>query len=374
MTTTHLSSLRAENFRCFERVACALDPGVTAFVGPNAQGKTSLLEAVCVLLRLQSPRTATLADLARFGQDQGFGLAGDLVTTASASGATTGTDSQTIQLKFLWRDGKRLLSAAGEPGLGPSRYLAHTALLVWMGNDDLGLVRGASEGRRKYLDFLGSQAFSDYRPALLAYDKALRSRNRLLKDERTDPRALAAYTAPLIEHGTALTRLRAELVDALTPWTTAAHHDISDSPTESLQPAYVSGATPDFPAALAASATEETRRRLTVVGPHRDDLALVLNDRPAAAFASEGQQRTVALALKLAQARLLLALHGRPPLLLLDDIFGELDPRRRNSLLQALPKGSQQLITTTHLDWATHTFQPDRLYRVADGTLASASS
>lgn len=393
----HLSALRAENFRCFERLSGALSPGMTVFIGDNAQGKTSVLEAVCVLLRLQSPRTSSLADLARFDHPHGFGLAGDLAgdappepgvsepvagVPAASSPVAAGTDPGTSDsdgatatplpltpLKFQWQDGRRSLHAAGRSDLSPSRYLASSTVLVWMGNDDLALVRGSGEGRRRYLDFLGSQAFPAYRPALLAYDKALRARNRLLKDDHPDPRQIAAYTAPLLAHGTTLTRLRTELVDHLVPWAATAHHDISGTTAESLRLTYHQGATTDFAAALAASAAEESRRRLTVVGPHRDDLLLLLNDRPAAAFASEGQQRTIALALKLAQARLLLSRLHLPPLLLIDDIFGELDPRRRNALLHALPPASQQLVTTTHLDWTTHAFQPDHLYHVAQGTL-----
>jgi len=369
----HLTALRAENFRCFEHLRCALAPGLTAFIGDNAQGKTSVLEAVCVLLRLQSPRTTTIADLARFGQDNGFGLAGELAAAeppaADRPAADTPAPPTLTPLKFQWRAGQRSLHAAGRSDLSPSRYLASSTVLVWMGNDDLTLVRGSGEGRRRYLDFLGSQAFPAYRPALLAYDKALRARNRLLKDDRPDPRQIAAYTTPLLTHGTTLTRLRAELIEHLLPWAAAAHLDISESPTEALRLSYHRGATPSFPDALAASAPQETRRRLTVVGPHRDDLILLLNEHPAASFASEGQQRTIALALKLAQARLLLAHLQHPPLLLLDDIFGELDPRRRNALLRALPAGSQQLVTTTHLHWTSPGFQPDHLYHVAHGAL-----
>jgi len=360
----HLAALRAQNFRCFERLDCALASGITVFVGDNAQGKTSILEAVCVLLRLQSPRTTTLADLARLGQPHGFGLAGDLAPTDSEA------DSM-IHLKCRWHDGQRHLSAHGIDALGPSRYLAQSTLLVWMGNDDLALVRGSGEGRRRYLDFLGTQAFPAYRPAWLAYDKALRARNRLLKDERPDPRQIAAYTAPLLDHGTTLTHLRAELVDALAPWAADAHRDICHSVTETLSLRYHPGATQNFAQALATSSHDESRRRLTLVGPHRDDLALHLNGHPAATFASEGQQRTIALALKLAQARLLHSLHRHPPILLLDDIFGELDPHRRNALLQALPPSAQHLITTTHLDWATPSFQPHQSYRVHHGTLES---
>ena len=378
----HLAALRAENFRCFDRLACEFGPGTTAFIGDNAQGKTSVLEAVCVLLRLQSPRTTTLTELCRFGQDHGFGLSGDLAPAAASLRPPTGPESgpdadatvpePPCTLKFVWHQGQRRLQAAGQDALGPSRYLARSAVLVWMGNDDLSLIRGPGEGRRRYLDFLGSQAFPAYRPALLAYDKALRSRNRLLKDDQPDARQIAAYTAPLIEHGTTLTQLRHHLVTELKPWAAAAHCEISENPAESLEISYQGSATTDFAAALAASHPEETRRRLTLVGPHRDDVPLVLNNRPAAAFASEGQQRTLALALKLAQARLLHSLHGRPPILLLDDIFGELDPRRRNALLRALPPGSQQLITTTHLEWASSGFHPEYLYRVHQGTLTPA--
>src|SRR5439155_11758252 len=110
------------------------------------------------------------------------------------------------------------------------------------------------------------------------------------------------------------------------------------------------GSGEDFTEALEKARGEDARLRQTSAGPHRDDLALFLNDRDSE-FASEGQQRSIALALKLAQARLLEAHIGKPPLLLLDDIFGELDPSRRNALLQNLPTDAQQLVTTTHIDW-----------------------
>ena len=258
----HLAALRAENFRCFDRLACEFGPGTTAFIGDNAQGKTSVLEAVCVLLRLQSPRTTTLTELCRFGQDHGFGLSGDLAPAAASLRPPTGPESgpdadatvlePPCTLKFVWHQGQRRLQAAGQDALGPSRYLARSAVLVWMGNDDLSLIRGPGEGRRRYLDFLGSQAFPAYRPALLAYDKALRSRNRLLKDDQPDARQIAAYTAPLIEHGTTLTQLRHHLVTELKPWAAAAHCEISENPAESLEISYQGSATTDFAAALAA--------------------------------------------------------------------------------------------------------------------------
>ena len=116
------------------------------------------------------------------------------------------------------------------------------------------------------------------------------------------------------------------------------------------------------------------RRRQTLVGPHRDDFQLTLHGMPAAQFASEGQQRTIALALKLAQAKLLSALRGAEPVMLLDDIFGELDPARRNALLGYLPEGAQKLITTTHLDWARGTaFDSAEVFQVEAGAVRLGS-
>lgn len=336
-----VSALRLHQFRCFGSLACELAEGVNLFTGDNAQGKTSILESVCVLLRLQSPRTSATADLVMF-DCSGFGIRAMLGET---------------ELSHSWQAGKRKLSLEGETCRRSSDYLASSGLVVWMGNEDIQLVRGSGDGRRRYLDFTGSQLFPDYRPALLAYEKALRSRNFLLKrDASPNWRQIDAYSEVLIRHGEILLQRRAQLVDLLKPWTAEAHAFVGGS-SEALQIEYQSGATSSeapsagFAESLAASQSEELRRRVTLVGPHRDDLVLKVDDRSAGQYASEGQQRTVALALKLAQARLLQERRQITPIILVDDIFGELDPGRRNALLNYLPDDAQKLITTTHLDW-----------------------
>jgi DNA replication and repair protein RecF len=129
-----------------------------------------------------------------------------------------------------------------------------------------------------------------------------------------------------------------------------------------------------LPAQLDRLRDEELRRRVTAAGPHRDDFSLAIDSRPANRFGSEGQQRTVALALKLAQAAVLRSLSGRDPILLLDDIFGELDPSRRNALLSALPPNAQKLVTTTHLLWTDASFQPDAIWKVSNGSLEPVTS
>lgn len=347
-----LTSLRLQNFRCYPALRCPLTDGVTIIVGDNAQGKTSLLEAVCVLLRLQSPRCQGTKELTRFGAE-GFGVAG------------------TFNGRELRHTGgaARGLFIEGTPARRPAEFLAASGLVVWMGNGDMELVSGGSEARRRYLDFLGSQIYPEYRTALRNYDKALRARNLLLRRDASIPwRQVDAWTQVLVEHGSVLRQLRAEMVDWLAPRAAASHREISGT-EEILTIAYEPGCTADFAADLAAVRAEEERRRVTFTGPHRDDVATAINGLPSGKFASEGQQRTIALALKLAQASVLTSRRGTDPILLMDDIFGELDPRRRNALLRALPPGSQKLITTTHLNWLDDSFVPDAIWQVNAGNL-----
>ena len=329
-----LSELQIRGFRCFERARLEFGPGATCIVGPNAQGKTSLLEAACILLRLQSPRAATLGQTVRFG-DEGFALEGNW-------------NGSRCQYHYSPKTRKLVLDAVEQRRA--NEYLG-LARVVWFGNDDLDLIRGGSEGRRRFLDFAIAQTQPSHRSHLRSYEKALRSRNALLKSEASSME-IAAYEGPLIRAGEAIRAARRDFVAALNPLTTAANAAIGGNGPE-LQATYKNGVGEgEFVAALEKSKPQESRLRQTVVGPHRDDLDLTFDGRAAANFASEGQQRTAALALRLGQADILAGVDSHPPLFLIDDIFGELDVVRRNRLLQLLPKNAQQLITTTHLDWA----------------------
>ena len=198
--------------------------------------------------------------------------------------------------------------------------------------------------------FSATQIDPLYRPTLRAYERALRSRNALLKSPHPRPREIAAYELPLLEHGAKLGVMRAKLVERLAPLAADAHRQISGT-GETLQIRFPPGNSDDFAADLANSRAQELRLRQTIVGPHRDDIELLVEAKMANQYASEGQQRTVALALKIAQARIFLLEEGTPPLLLIDDIFGELDPVRRNALLQHLPAEAQKLVTATTMQW-----------------------
>jgi DNA replication and repair protein RecF len=322
------------DFRCFGSLDLEVPAAGALLVGDNAQGKTSILEAVCVLVRLHSPRTHRMNLLTRTGSP-GFGIAGD----------PWGMERQVRQS----REGL-LLKADEEVRAGRSAYLEDGGLVVWMGNEDLDLIRGPGEGRRRYLDFIGAQIDPAYRRAWSRYRRALQAKNLLLKDGRPRDAEILSYEELLAEHGTVLMQTRALIVEELSPLAAAAQNSVSGK-NEPLALQYLPASGPDLRESMLQARERETRLRQAVVGPHRDDLQLRLHGMPAADFASEGQQRTIALALKLAQGALLRARGGRTPVYLLDDIFGELDPGRRNSLMACLPEGAQKWITTTHLDW-----------------------
>jgi DNA replication and repair protein RecF len=328
-----LADLQLRNFRCFESLGIEFSPGFNFFVGRNGQGKTSILEAACVLLRLQSQRSSTLAPLVRFGE---------------RSFAVSGRDENHL-LEFRYSRLRRKVAFDHVEQHTLEEYL-RVARVVSFANTDIELVRGGSEARRRYLDFLAAQIDPLYRPTLRAYERALRSRNALLKSFHPRPREIAAYDVPLLEHGAKLSAMRARLVERLAPPAAAAHREISGT-GENLEVEFSPGNSDDFAGDLANSRAQESRLRQTVVGPHRDDLQLRVQAQDAGPYASEGQQRTVALALKIAQARVFAIEEGASPLLLIDDVFGELDPVRRNLLLQHLPTNTQKLVTATTMDW-----------------------
>jgi len=356
----HLGSLHLHQFRCFPSLALAMPDEVTLLHGKNAQGKTSVLEAACVLLRLQSPRAkAESLKECIMMPEKSFVVGGRLEGGGER------------ELRFQYREGGRRLLVDGEPQKGGSEFLRHSARVVWMANDDLALVRGGGEGRRRFLDFTASQLFPGYREALKMYEKALRTRNFLLKRD-SPPKwdQIDAYTRILEQQGEIVTARRRALVDLLEPRAGAAQRQIGGG-EESLEIRYLSasGDGDDLGAELTALRGEELRRRQTAAGPHRDDLELALNGLSASKFASEGQQRTIALALKLGQARLFLEARQEAPVMLIDDVFGELDPERRNALMAAWPPGSQKIITTTHLNWLDSEFQGASRYLVANGSV-----
>jgi DNA replication and repair protein RecF len=269
------------------------------------------------------------------------------------------------QLEFRYRALRRSVSFDGVEQRALGEYL-RIARVVSFANSDIALARGGSEARRRYLDFLGAQIDESYRPALRAYERALRARNALLKSAAPRLREIAAYDRQLIARGDMLGRLRARMADAIAPFAASAYERISRG-REKLTVRFVAGANANFAEHLAESRAEEARLRQTIVGPHRDDLELLVDGMAAAQFASEGQQRSIALALKIAQADVFRNAQY-PPLLLIDDIFGELDAERRNALLDNLPAQSQKMVTATAMLWRGE-IEADAIYELRERQL-----
>lgn len=348
-----LTALRLRNFRCYDTLRWEIPAEGAVLIGGNAQGKTSLLEAICFALTLHTPRASRLDRLTRHGAGH-FGIS---------------LDTEEGTRRLVRENGQKLqMSVNGAARRDYADYLADARPVTWLGNGDRELVSGAAEKRRDFLDFLGAQWHPAYRAALQAYRKALKSRNALLRNPRRTRAALDSYAALLVRHGDVLTALRLQLLELLRPHI-AHHHRAISGGSETPTLTYAASVTLPLAEALEQALPADERAGFTTAGPHRDDFLLTINGQAAADFASEGQQRTLAIALLLAQASLLQEETGHAPILLIDDIFGELDPARRLALLTALPEESQIFITTTHLSWMQDTPCPLPTLRVNDGKL-----
>jgi DNA replication and repair protein RecF len=222
------------------------------------------------------------------------------------------------------------------------------------------------------LDLLLSQTHSGYLPLLQRYAQALRSRNALLKRSIVDEAALESFTRELISTGQEIIRFRRELVPKFSPLARLAYRRISND-AEELRIEYQPSVKNDFAVELAQSRRREQSYRATLVGPHRDEVQLLLNDCSAAQFGSEGQKRTTVIALKMAQAEYLTGIHGSPPILLIDDVMGELDVRRRSGLLPLLERSrqarSQVFMTATEENWPNELGQNLQRWEVKQGIL-----
>ncbi len=329
-----LTTLRLSNFRCYSTLRWSIPTEGAVLLGANAQGKTSLMEALCFALTLHSPRASRLDKLARHRTGQ-FGIS---------------LETEEGSRRLLWRDRKLQLQVNGTERRDYHDYLADTCPVTWLANSDMELVRGAAEERRRYLDFLGCQWHPLYRKSLQAYRKALKSRNALLRHPRRSAATLRSYAELLIRHGNCMMQLRQQLLERLAPHI-AHHHRCISGGAEQVVLSYVPSARESLAEELERCIENDIRAGFTTIGPHRDDFLLLLDGMPAAEYASEGQQRTLAIALQMAQSGLLQAETGKAPILLIDDIFGELDTTRRRALLGMLPEECQVFITTTTLDW-----------------------
>lgn len=352
--------IELRDFRNYDDASFDLVGGVTAVLGRNGQGKTNLAEAMAYLATLDSFRGVPPEALIRIGAEQAV-----------------------IRATVAHEDGRHLLIEAEINRSGRNRVFVNRQRLVRSRDllgvmrvsvfspDDLSLVKGAPGERRRFLDD-ALVALATKNDALLRdLDRILRQRNTLLKQAggRLGPdvgATLDVWDAKLAEAGSLLGQARAELVQQVTPLLQQAYIALAGAgPTVSAayQPEWLRTGLDE---ALRAARGDDLRRAVTSVGPHRDDVDLTINHMPARTHASQGEQRTLALAMRMAVHQLVAHRVGSPPVLVLDDVLSELDAGRAKALLDHLPAG--QVVLTSATDLPEHA-RPDRVVQIEHGKL-----
>jgi len=349
----HVSHLSLTDFRSYAAVELALEPGVTAFVGPNGQGKTNLVEAVGYLATLDSHRVSTDAPLVRQGAER------------AVVRARVVRDGRPTLVELEITPGRANRARVNASPVPRAREVLGILRTVLFAPEDLALVKGDPSDRRRFLDDLLVARQPRMAGVRADYDRVLKQRNALLKSagaalrqrrSASDLPTLDVWDAHLARQGSELVAARLELVDLLRPRVGSAYASVSHGAADT-DLVYVSslGAdvalTPDrdllaaqFLEAVAKSRPHELDRGVSLVGPHRDDLLLRLGTMPAKGYASHGESWSFALALRLASFELL-ASDGGEPVLILDDVFAELDVGRRERLAALVSPAEQVLVT-----------------------------
>jgi DNA replication and repair protein RecF len=379
----HLRHLALHNFRNYVRLDLDLLEGVTVLLGDNAQGKTNLLEAIYYLATSRSPHAGAERELVNWLAVEQEPLPYARLVGRLARGG--GETSIEITLTQHQNNGTRYRKQIRLNGVARRAMdlLGHLNVVLFL-PEDIGLVSGSPSGRRRYLDATLCQIDPAYCRTLSRYNQIVTQRNALLRDLRErggDPAQLAFWDARLVEYGASLVARRREALLALDELACTVHGELTDG-VERLQVCYLSSVELDdgqadeevgtaYRVQLQALRQREIPAGVTLVGPHRDEVRFLVNNVDAGIYGSRGQQRTVALALKLAEVQLMERETGECPVLLLDDVLSELDAHRRGFLLDRLDDGPQQaVITTTDLHALPESFL-DRctMWRIQMGIL-----
>ena len=373
--TLHIESLVFRNFRNYETLVLGGLGEITVLVGQNAIGKTNIIDGVQRRPALTSFRHATRDQLIRHGSE------------SARLEAAVSDGNRALEITLALDDKSRKYQLNGKAKRpGDLKGLVPSVIFT---PDDLDLVKGSMTGRRAALDTLGSQVNKNYYALRRDYEKVIRHKNRLLKDE-ADPALVEAINEMVVTCGAQLVCYRTALFARLVPHIVEKYRQISQG-REMLSAVYVpswarpaatanaAGSPPAFVApspeehtplqrdeareslarALHERAGEERRRGRAVVGPHADEITFLLDSQDASLFGSQGQQRSIVLAYKLAEAAVIEEVLEQKPVLLLDDVMSELDGTRRAALVEAMERGSQTFITTANLAY----FDRDMLNR-----------
>ncbi|MHB1652522.1 MAG: DNA replication/repair protein RecF [Desulfitobacteriaceae bacterium] len=337
-----IHSFIISNFRNYDKNTVNLSPGINIFIGSNGQGKTNILEGIYYLLHGKSYRVQRESELIRWGEIS-FKLYGEFSLV-----------DRRIRIESHYQNKHKMIKVNDVPIRRLSEYIG-TINAVSFSPDDLAMVKGGPAERRRFLDLHISQIRPGYISQLNSYNKALQQKNFLLKSNVSDQQKrtqITLWNEQIILFGQKIMVNRLELVQRLKKVSEQIYSSIS-SGNERIGMMYFSlgkndseQAILDFSKTLELKKEDEIKRQISLVGPHRDDLVIELDDKPARIYASQGQQRSIVLSLKLAEVELIKNQKGEYPLLLLDDVLSELDHLRRKYLLDFISSSQIQTLLT----------------------------
>ncbi|MFC3041035.1 DNA replication/repair protein RecF [Virgibacillus xinjiangensis] len=367
----HIEHLQLKNYRNYEKLDISFDDKVNLIIGENAQGKTNLMEAIYVLALTKSHRTSKEKELIQWDKD--FSRVEGRVFKQNRSFP--------LEIILSNKGKKAKLNRIEQQRL--SDYIG-AMNIVMFAPEDLTLVKGPPHTRRRFIDMELGQIQPRYIYHLGQYQKILKQRNHLLKQlqrrETKDPTMLRVLSEQLVEHASSLLERRFVFLDLLRKWAGPIHHGISRSlekleiqynPTievseeenkEKIETIYLQR--------FQEIEEKEIDRGTTLIGPHRDDLTFRVNGKDVQVYGSQGQQRTAALSVKLAEIELIHKEIGEYPILLLDDVLSELDDYRQSHLLHTIQGKVQTFVSTTSVDGINHeTLRKAEQFHVDNGTV-----
>ena len=357
-----IESIELQNYRNYDQLHMEFSPGTNILYGDNAQGKTNILEAVYVCCTTKSHRGSKDREMIRFQNDESH-----IKLTVRKRDVPYRIDMH------LKKNKAKGVAINGIP-IRRASELFGIVNVVFFSPEDLNLIKNGPAERRKFIDLELCQLNKLYVHSLVSYNRVLLQRNKLLKEIFFHPEyeeTLDVWDMQLVQYGKEVIRFREEFIGQLNEIICEIHRKLSGG-KETLKIVYDpnSGAE-ELEAGLARSRSQDVKQKTTLVGPHRDDIGFYIDDIDIRKFGSQGQQRTAALSLKLAEIELVKKLVRDYPILLLDDVLSELDGERQNHLLSAIDH-IQTMITCTGLeDFVNNRFQMDKLFRVVNGTVTS---
>jgi DNA replication and repair protein RecF len=344
-----VTRLALHNFRSYAKFEIEPDPKLTILAGPNATGKTNVVEAIQLVTAGDSFRRPQWAELVRWGEPEA-----SILLEAKGEGRALET------LLTVGHSGRRVYRVNGKVRRRVSE-VAGIIPCVTFTPDDLRMVKDSADRRRAAIDGVGDQLSPAYLTVRLEYERTVRQRNALLKNAAPNTDVLNALTERLIVEGSAFMGHRHRLFDRVSCKMSEVYSTLAQG--ESLLATYVPSwkrVGPDsgvsdpaeaMRAALSRLEAEERARGLTLIGPHRDEVSFSVNGREARTYASQGQMRTIALAWKLAEVAVITEIAEQAPVLLLDDVMSELDETRRHTLAAFVGEAAQTFMTTTNLGY-----------------------